>query len=89
MYNADFTNDYFDFYHLYKRSIPKSDIDDYKQTTIAKYFNVDFSSAHDALADCKISFDCYMAFLKQQDVFSEQTTSQESDKATTLDTKTR
>lgn len=89
LYNADFTNDYFDFYHLYKRSIPKSDIDDYKQTTIAKYFNVDFSSAHDALADCKISFDCYMAFLKQQDVFSEQTTSQKSDKDTTLDTKNR
>lgn len=66
IFNTDFNNNYFDFLTLYKRSIPKSDIDDYHQTTIAKYFNVDFSFAHDALADCKISFDCYMAFCELQ-----------------------
>lgn len=89
IFNTDFNNDYFDFYTLYRHSIPKSDINDYKQTTIAKYFNVDFSSAHDALADCKISFDCYMAFCEQQEDFSEQIISLENDENATIAIKNR
>lgn len=52
-------NNYFDFYLLFKSSIPKSAIESYKLTDVAEYYGLDIASAHNASTDCELCFECY------------------------------
>lgn len=57
----DFKNNYFDLLYYFKEKISSSEISDYKLTTISNYFGLDTTSAHNALTDCHLCFDCYNA----------------------------
>ncbi len=55
----DFTNDFIDTLYLSQRAIDKSDISDYKLSTVCEYFDIKSNTAHRALADCIMTHECY------------------------------
>lgn len=55
------TNTYIDTLQLAKKRI--SNLPDYRLSTIAAYFTIDYSGAHRALIDCEITQKCYEKLL--------------------------
>lgn len=62
-FNVSISNDYFDFYLFFKSVIPKAEINGYKLTDIAEYYDIDTSSAHTALTDCNLCLESYKCFI--------------------------
>lgn len=60
--NIVLDNDYVDTLYLAQNCV--NDIENYKLETLAKYFKVDYSNAHRALADCHITKQCYDSLRK-------------------------
>lgn len=61
LYGIQISNDFIDLRYIIDSYLQKQGVKlkDSKQTTIAEYFGIDTTQAHQALADCYITLDCY------------------------------
>ena len=58
-----FSNDFVDTLRLSRRLLP--DLPKHKLSFIADHYNVNYSNAHRAMADCEITYKCYLELEKE------------------------
>ena len=57
--NQPLCNDFVDVLRLAKKALQKDEVENRRQTTVAKYFGIDIEGAHRALKDCLICNEVY------------------------------
>ena len=63
LFDRIFNNDFVDTLRLARKLLP--DLPKHKLSYVAEHYNVDYSQAHRAMADCEITYKCYLELKKE------------------------